>query len=145
MSTTQNEVTDHYAPNWLPYFSSNGDSLVRFNVECQMCDKCLAISQPTEAVSFCVLPCGHAFGYKCAVTWINGTSRTCPTCRFSLVYSGCGHEFTPSKLKLADGINMRDAISECIGLPEKCSSCRHKQSSRTAKEGSSNTQTPKAK
>ncbi|TRX92763.1 hypothetical protein FHL15_006437 [Xylaria flabelliformis] len=45
--TTQNEVTDSFAPNWLPYFSSrNGDPFVPFKVECQICDRRLAITEP---------------------------------------------------------------------------------------------------
>ncbi|KAI0187235.1 hypothetical protein EV127DRAFT_472125 [Xylaria flabelliformis] len=116
--TTQNEVTDSFAPNWLPYFSSrNGAAFVHFKVDCQICDKRLAITEPVsdEVEEFCVLPCGHAFGYNCIVSWVNqqSTNANCPSCRFSLVHS-CGHGFFPGVVKLSDGEKMRDVVSKRI-------------------------------
>ncbi|KAI0860455.1 hypothetical protein F4860DRAFT_525301 [Xylaria cubensis] len=114
--TTQNELTDSFAPNWLPYFSSrNGAAFVHFKVDCQICDKRLAITEPVsdEVEEFCVLPCGHAFGYNCIVSWVNqqSTNANCPSCRFSLVHS-CGHGFFPGVLVRQDYLR----IVELVGI-----------------------------
>ncbi|KAI8949492.1 hypothetical protein F4801DRAFT_580317 [Xylaria longipes] len=62
---TDNSIGDNYAPNWLPYFSLDGDIFCDFDVECQICNKRLAITELADGEDiedFCVLPCGHAFG-----------------------------------------------------------------------------------
>ncbi|RWA04002.1 hypothetical protein EKO27_g11102 [Xylaria grammica] len=98
-----NSITDNFALNWLPYFSPEGDVLpdILFAVECGICGNQLAISQPPDdedIETFCVLPCGHAFGHQCINSW------------------------------LGDSYNMREAISSCIvggdGLPSECENCR---------------------
>ncbi|RYC64443.1 hypothetical protein CHU98_g1737 [Xylaria longipes] len=119
---TDNSIGDNYAPNWLPYFSLDGDIFCDFDVECQICNKRLAITELADGEDiedFCVLPCGHAFGYP-------------------LVHSRCGHSFVPKRVELSDGSNMHKAVSECVIareglLPE----CGHHHCTHHAREAAS--------
>ncbi len=131
---SENSISDNFAPNWLPYFSPEGDILpdVVFHVDCQICDKKLAISQPVddENEPFVVLPCGHAFGLSCIKTWLRRSpNATCPSCRSPLWYSECEHYITPKPIQLGVD-NMREAISKRIvgqdGLPSHCRGCRER-------------------
>ncbi|GAW13137.1 hypothetical protein ANO14919_025150 [Xylariales sp. No.14919] len=129
-----NSITDNFALNWLPYFSPEGDVLpdILFAVECGICGNQLAISQPPDGddiETFCVLPCGHAFGHECINSWLGSSnSPNCPSCRYSLYHSGCEHVIAPDLICLGDSYNMREAISSCIvggdGLPSECENCR---------------------
>ncbi|KAK7755472.1 hypothetical protein SLS62_002401 [Diatrype stigma] len=61
---------------------------VVFAIPCGICqDRNLALTnhyktQRTRATheAYAVLPCGHAFGYRCVHKWLYG-NRSCPTCR----------------------------------------------------------------
>jgi hypothetical protein len=139
--STDNTISDNYAPNWLPFISPEGDILadILFAVDCQICRKRLAISEPPDAEeveSFAVLPCGHAFG--CERHWINGSDDpTCPSCRFSLRHSRCEHKFVPRPIELNNSTNMYDAISQSIvgELPPLCRDClsgRHRPRGRAS-------------
>ncbi|KAJ2979294.1 hypothetical protein NUW58_g7237 [Xylaria curta] len=57
-----NSITDNFAPNWLPFFSPDGDMVpdLEFKVECQICRSLLAIAEPPDdggsVEAFTVLP-----------------------------------------------------------------------------------------
>ncbi|KAI3328038.1 hypothetical protein HD806DRAFT_484814 [Xylariaceae sp. AK1471] len=131
-------ICDNFAPNWLPYFSPEGQALpiVEFNVECGICEKKLAITQPADDSSsssveaFAILPCGHSFGHECVRIWLSSESSngSCPSCRRSLQFRECGHDLVPRRLQFRPGFDLKKAIEECIvgesELPERCSDCR---------------------
>ncbi|KAI0541711.1 hypothetical protein GGR58DRAFT_510768 [Xylaria digitata] len=132
MATVDNSISDNFAPNWLPFFSPEGDILpdISFNVECGICRNQLAISEPPDGENtegFTVLPCGHAFGHECVSNWLQSTgSPNCPSCRYELWHGECEHAIIPQLIQLEDGKNMRQAISDCIGeeIPPNCDECQ---------------------
>ncbi|KAI1179624.1 hypothetical protein F4777DRAFT_600416 [Nemania sp. FL0916] len=111
---SDNTMSDNYAPNWLPFFSPDGDVLpdVFFGVECQVCNKRLAICEPAnndDVEDFAVLPCGHAFGHECVSQWLRAAGNpNCPSCRDELPIG-----FIPRPIRL-DGSNMKRAIEESL-------------------------------
>ncbi|CAJ2511293.1 Uu.00g069180.m01.CDS01 [Anthostomella pinea] len=116
----ENSLVDHYTPNWLDYFSPDGDLLgdVLLQVDCQICDKKLAIIQPPddENEAYTVLPCGHAFGYNCIQLWLEGGNNpTCPSCRKSLEHRDCGHLFSPQSFEPVDGFNVHQDLPPVLG------------------------------
>ncbi|KAI0518179.1 hypothetical protein F5B22DRAFT_644942 [Xylaria bambusicola] len=128
---SENCITDNFATNWLPHFSPEGNILpdVSFKVDCQICSKSLAISDPADGENFetfTVLPCGHAFGLEDVQTWVIASdSATCPSCREPLWHRDCEHYISLRPLE-AGMNNMRKAISKCIRqIPPKCRHCRH--------------------
>ncbi|KAI0973076.1 hypothetical protein F4678DRAFT_478290 [Xylaria arbuscula] len=142
----KNMVSDNFAPNWLPYLTPEGEIIpdVSFLVDCQICRKNLAITHPAtgdDFEMFCVLPCGHAFGYECLKLWLEASDyATCPSCRFSLWHRRCNHYITAEPLYL--GVeNMHRSISESIagheGLPPNCESCQSESESESESESSS--------
>ncbi|KAI0112148.1 hypothetical protein GGR51DRAFT_557329 [Nemania sp. FL0031] len=137
--STNNTITDNYAPNWLPFISPEGDILedVIFDVECQICNKRLAITEPADEdniESYTVLPCGHVFGHTCIGLWMDASNQgscpsTCPSCRFVLQHSGC-NDYVVLK-EINSGSNMWTTISDSIvdegGLPPVCAFCENGQ------------------
>ncbi|KAI1187967.1 hypothetical protein F5B17DRAFT_452452 [Nemania serpens] len=129
--SANNTIVDHYAPNWLPFFSRNGEIAagVEFKVECGICNKRLAISEPADdddIEDYAILPCQHAFGYDCIKMWKRSSeTANCPTCREKLWHSSCEHDFPLRRLKF-DGTNVGKAVAECSvpgGLPPLCRDC----------------------
>ncbi len=44
-----------------------------------------------------ILPCTHSFGHKCLLSWLASTTKpSCPSCRYNLRHSGCGHYVVPA-------------------------------------------------
>ncbi|KAI0019771.1 hypothetical protein F4780DRAFT_404536 [Xylariomycetidae sp. FL0641] len=129
---SQNRIDDIYAPNWLPFFSPEGNLVegVSLHVDCQICGvKELAIVQPPDDdhEEYVVLPCGHAFGFACVNLWLNGPNGhpSCPACR-KPVRHGCSHGVLRA-LKPADGFNIHREIPDIAGaaesLPRQCARC----------------------
>lgn len=122
-------MSDNYAPNWMPYFSPEGNIIpgIPFEVDCPICEDRLAVTEPPDKGMelLSVLPCGHAFGHKCVSEWVDHAEEpTCPTCRFSLLYSRCEHAFVPQSIQF-NHPNLRGAISDSISgaLPPLCPHC----------------------
>ncbi|CAJ2505578.1 Uu.00g129720.m01.CDS01 [Anthostomella pinea] len=111
-----NELQDHYAPIWLPYFDKDGRLVegVSMRVQCHICWKVLAILHPAvlagdrmevdgetnedegdedEGEEACVvLLCGHAFGLTCIKAWFaKAPEPNCPSCRKSMMHALCRH------------------------------------------------------
>src|SRR5438094_743583 len=115
-------LSDNFAPNWLPFFSPEGQalSIVEFNVECAICQKRLAITEPADESSnveaFSILPCGHSFGQDCIETWLDSGSSngSCPSCRRSLQFSECGHHLVPRRLEFGRGVDLKRAVEQSI-------------------------------
>ena len=66
-----------------------------------------------------VLPCGHAFGHKCLLQWLDQEyGQTCPLCRF-LPKHKCGHYVMPALASEAPPL-----LKEGGKLLPKCQACR---------------------
>ncbi|KAH9895528.1 hypothetical protein F4778DRAFT_783887 [Xylariomycetidae sp. FL2044] len=136
---SEDNVTDNYVPNWLPYFSPEGDLVgdVCFNVDCSICGDVLAIMQPPDegCQTYCILPCGHAFGYTCTTEWMDSKDDPSgPSCRKSLVHAHCGHKYELKELQLRDDGNVHEDAAHILGPDEqidiRCDACLEERENR---------------
>ncbi|KAI0970144.1 hypothetical protein F4678DRAFT_462944 [Xylaria arbuscula] len=56
-----------------------------------------------EPEPFCVLPCGHYFGFDCMSKW-HALHLVCPMCRFRLRYLDCGHCVPVKEVDVAERV-----------------------------------------
>jgi len=130
-------LTDNYAPNWLPFYSPEGEIVpgLSIEVECAVCNKDLAVTKRADRHNdndndncepFTILPCGHAFGYDCIEHWMstNEENASCPSCRKPLTFA-CGHQIQPHELEFGRVRNMKEEIECCIvqGALPACPDC----------------------
>ncbi|KAI1366067.1 hypothetical protein F5Y08DRAFT_154378 [Xylaria arbuscula] len=127
-----NPITSNLASNWLPNFAPQGFILlgVRFEVDCGICQKSLAISSPArnnESERFNILPCGHAYCVRCTTRWMETSELpTCPSCRGPLVHSVCGHRVSLRPLE-GGMTRLRQAISDSIKeIAPLCPDCENR-------------------
>ncbi|KAI8625771.1 hypothetical protein F5Y19DRAFT_488778 [Xylariaceae sp. FL1651] len=129
---SSNALTENFAPNWLPHFSSSGrvPPGVQSFVECQICNKKLAIVERPDGENveaYTVLPCGHSFGIACIKTWLE-SADTCPSCRRSLTHRRCGHQVSLWAIQAGSNMNMRNEILDGLAvdgeLPSRCLNCK---------------------
>ncbi|KAI5926870.1 hypothetical protein F4810DRAFT_707406 [Camillea tinctor] len=123
-------LRDHYLPQILRYFDSDGNPKPRWScsIDCAICREPLAIFQPADADhhAFTCLPCGHVFGYKCINTWLTTceSEPACPSCRMSLIHSGC-HCLTKIKpLEFSPGFNINSIRPNYTEVPTMCRKCK---------------------
>ncbi|RWA10867.1 hypothetical protein EKO27_g4241 [Xylaria grammica] len=123
-------IQDNYSPNWVPYFTPEGNLLpgVGLSVECGICNTKLAITNQVDHhhESFTMLPCGHVFGHECVTKWLTHKPN-CPMCRKSFEHRICHHYADPQEIQGGADFNIcRDlpptmAVGE--QLPGFCNKC----------------------
>ncbi|KAI0533079.1 hypothetical protein GGR58DRAFT_522108 [Xylaria digitata] len=124
-------LQDNYSPNWVPYFSLEGDLHpdVNLSVECGICRTELAIINQADQYHepFTVLPCGHAFGHKCIIEWFSRTP-SCPICRRTFRHRACGHPTPLHEIQGGRAFNIHRDLPPAIHpdeeLPDSCATCQ---------------------
>ena len=72
--------------------------------------------------TFSILPCGHVAGSRCIKTWLK-ECKTCPFCRFTMKYPGCGHNI-PAHLMTKENLHLLPRTLPDKGvIPDQCDQC----------------------
>ncbi|KAI8625315.1 hypothetical protein F5Y19DRAFT_479824 [Xylariaceae sp. FL1651] len=78
-----------------------------------------------------VFPCGHLFGDRCiGEKLVEERNLACPSCKFQMVYTSCGHMIAPILIPVNGTDIIRDTfpltIPEGGRAPHNCKECRWK-------------------
>ncbi|KAI0856564.1 hypothetical protein F4860DRAFT_506666 [Xylaria cubensis] len=127
MSSTRSNLTF----DWVGVIATHGT----IKVPCGICGLRLSVHHPPkeyQVESFTILPCGHAFGYKCIQALFQiDDSALCPSCEVSARHSGCGHLAKLGKMQQEDK-NLTLEMVDKDGLPALCDHCVRKPSKKSS-------------
>lgn len=94
---------------------------------CQICREATCEIKPDSDSfgdsTFSIFPCGHAAGSQCLRSWLR-THDTCPFCRLSLRYPGCGHRI-PARPMTKESLHLLPRTLPDGGcIPSECARCQ---------------------